>query len=55
MERIGQKVKIVLEGERYFTGIILEEDNHMIVIKDKYGERVTINKNSIMLMQEVGQ
>lgn len=51
IDRTGKKVRIILEGPRYYSGTILEEDDVTITIKDKFNELVTIGKNSLISLE----
>jgi len=53
MGREGVKVQIILSNNFSYTGIILNEDGFFIVIKDKFGERVDINKKDIQIIKEI--
>ena len=53
MEREGARVQIILSNNFSYTGVILSEDNFFIVIKDKFGERVSIGKKDIQVIKEV--
>ncbi len=50
-ERTGQHIRIILVGDRFYSGTILSEDEFLIVIKDKFGKEVSIGKNSIISME----
>ncbi len=52
-ERVGVKVQIILSNNFSYSGVILEEDNFFIVIRDKFGERVSIGKKDIQVIKEV--
>lgn len=52
-ERTGQRVRIILVGDRFYSGIILSEDNSLIVIKDKFGSEVSLGKASIISMEVI--
>ncbi len=52
-DRIGKKVKIILIGDRFYSGLILSEDNYLIVIKDKFENEVSIGKQSIISMEVI--
>ena len=49
--RTGQKVRIILVGNRFYSGVILSEDAALIVIKDKFGMEVSLGKGSIISME----
>ena len=50
-DRTGQKVRIILIGDRFYSGIIISEDEHLILIRDKFGELVSLGKGSIISME----
>ena len=50
-DRTGQRVRIILVGDRFYSGVILSEDNNLILIKDKFGNDVSLGKNSIISME----
>ena len=52
-DRIGQTVRIILVGNRFYTGKILEEDNNLILILDKFGKEVSLGKSSIISMEVI--
>ena len=52
-DRTGKKVRIILIGDRFYSGVILSEDDLLIVIKDKFGLEVSIGKNAIISMEEL--
>jgi small nuclear ribonucleoprotein (snRNP)-like protein len=49
--RTGQRVRIILTGNRFYSGTILSEDNLLIVIKDKFGVEVSLGKSAIISME----
>lgn len=51
MTKKGQKVRIVLVGNRYYSGEILDEQEHLIIILDKFKQEVSIGKGSIISME----
>jgi len=53
IDRKGKKVRIILTGNRYYSGIILDEDTNLIIIIDKFGVRVSLGKSSIISMEEL--
>ena len=53
MDRTGQRVRLILVGNRFYSGTILEEDENFLVIRDKFQELVTIGKGSIISFEEV--
>ena len=54
-DRTGQRVRIILVGDRFYSGIILSEDNSLIVIIDKFGAEVSLGKNSIISMEVLNE
>ena len=52
-DRTGKTVRIILVGDRFYSGKILEEEESLIIILDKFGHRVSIGKGSIISMEEI--
>jgi len=51
-DRTGQRVRIILIGDRFlFRGLFLSEDEHLIILKDKFNCEVSIGKASIISME----
>ncbi len=53
IERVGDKIQIILSNKFSYTGVILEEDDFFIVIRDKFGEKVSIGKKDIQVIKGV--
>jgi small nuclear ribonucleoprotein (snRNP)-like protein len=53
MERVGERVQIILSNNFSYTGTILEEDSFFIILKDRFGERVSIGKKDIQVIKVV--
>ena len=51
MDRTGQRVRIILLGDRFYSGKVLEENEITITILDKFGEQVTIGKNALISLE----
>lgn len=51
--RVGQQVQIILKNNFSYTGLILDEDNFFLVIRDKFGLRVSISKADVQVIKEV--
>lgn len=51
IDRTGQKVRIILVGNRFYSGTILREDDLLIVIRDKFGMEVSLGKSAIISME----
>lgn len=47
----GKRVFIKLKNGREYTGMVLETNSIWIAIKDKFGQRVTINKEELALIE----
>lgn len=50
---IGLKVKIILANNYYFIGKVTSADEDSIDIIDIKGQKVSLNKNSILTIQEI--
>lgn len=50
-DRTGQQVRIILTGDRFYSGTIISEDEFLIVIKDKFNKEVSIGKANIISME----
>lgn len=50
---IGFKVKIILTNNYYYVGVVLSADDESIDLKDFKGHLVSLNKRSILSIQEV--
>lgn len=48
-----KKIRIILIGNRYYSGYIISEDNLTITIIDKFGKEVTFGKQQIISMEEI--
>ena len=52
-EREGDRVHIILSNNFSYTGIILSDEQFFIVIKDKFGEKVSIGKKDIQVIKGI--
>ena len=52
-DRKGQRVRIILLGNRFYSGEILTEDESLIIIIDKFGVEVSLGKNAIISMEVI--
>ncbi len=52
---IGLKVKIILENNYYFIGKVISADKNTIDIIDIKNKKVSLRKESIISIQEVGE
>ena len=50
-DRTGQRVRIILVGDRFYSGKILSEEENLIVILDKFNNEVSLGKSSIISME----
>ncbi len=50
-DRTGQRVRIILIGDRFYSGLVLEESETMLTIKDKFGKEVSLGKASIISLE----
>ena len=53
MERVGKRFQIILSNNYSYTGLVLEEDNFFIVIKDIFGKHVSVGKKDIQVLKEI--
>ena len=51
----GLKVKIILNNEYYYVGLVLAADENYLDLKDIKGHLVSVSKDSISSIQEVSQ
>jgi len=49
---LNKQVKIVTRNNLHFTGRVLDVLENSLIILDKYGERVTLNFEIIMICSE---
>jgi small nuclear ribonucleoprotein (snRNP)-like protein len=52
---IGLKVKIILKNNYYYIGTVFNADADSVDLTDIKGKKVSISKNSIYSIQEVGE
>jgi hypothetical protein len=50
-DRTGKKVRVVLIGNRYYSGIIKNESDLVITLIDKFGSEVSIGKNALISLE----
>ena len=51
---VGLKVKIILSNSYYYIGLVLSADENSIDLRDIKNNLVSLSKNSILSIQEVG-
>jgi len=52
---IGRKVKIILNNDYYFIGKVVSADENSLDLIDFKNQNVSLTKDSISSIQEVGQ
>jgi len=50
-DRTGKRVRIILIGNRFYSGIIISENDLTITIKDKYNSEVSIGKSALISLE----
>ena len=50
-DRTGKKVRIILEGNRFYSGVVLNETDLILTIKDKFGSEVSIGKGALISLE----
>lgn len=50
-DKTGQRVRLILVGDRFYSGIVLEEDKNLLTILDKFGKEVSVGKTSIVSLE----
>ena len=53
MDRTGQRVRIILFGNRFYSGKVIEENDTTLTIIDKFNEQVTIGKNALISLEVI--
>ncbi len=53
-DRTGKHARLILVGNRFYSGIILSETDLFLTIKDKFGQEVSFGKASIISMEVSG-
>lgn len=52
-DRTGSKVRIILIGDRYYSGKIISENERTLTIIDKFGNEVTIGKEALISLEVI--
>ena len=52
---IGLRVKIILLNDYYYVGKVTNADEESLDLIDMHGKKVSLNKASILSIQEVSQ
>ena len=50
-DRTGKKVRIILVGNRFYSGVVISETDLILTIKDKFNSEVSIGKNSLVSLE----
>ena len=50
-DRLGKRVRIILVGDRFYSGTILSENELTLTIRDKFGSEVSIGKQSLISLE----
>lgn len=50
-DRTGKRVRLILVGDRFYSGIILSENETTITFRDKFGSEVTIGKAALVSLE----
>lgn len=53
VDRTGQRVRIILIGDRFYSGRVIEETETTITFIDKFGSEVTIGKDALISMEVI--
>lgn len=51
--KMSERVQIILSNNFSYTGVIINQDDFFIYLKDKFGEKVTIGKKDVQVIKEV--
>lgn len=51
--RVGERVTIILSNNFTYSGVILEEDDFFIIIKDKFGQKISLGKKDIQTIKGI--
>ena len=55
MNKIGKKISATLVNGYWFQGVVIDETKHKIIISDINGERVELNRNTIIALREMDE
>ncbi len=50
-DRVGKRVRIILIGNRFYSGKIISENETTITFIDKFGSEVTIGKSALISLE----
>lgn len=49
----GKRVRLILVGDRFYSGILISDSEHTITILDKFNKEVTIGKNALISLEVI--
>jgi hypothetical protein len=50
-DRTGKKIRLILFGDRFYSGTIKEETEILLTFIDKFGQEVSVGKNAIISLE----
>jgi len=50
-DRKNKRVRLILEGDRFYSGIITDEDELFYYLNDKFGKDVVIGKSHVISLE----
>ena len=50
-DRTGKRVRIILIGDRFYSGLVISEDENLLTFIDKFNSEVSVGKNSIISLE----
>lgn len=50
-DRKGKHIRLILVGNRFYSGIVSEETETMLTFKDKFGSEVSVGKSNIVSLE----
>ena len=50
-DRTGKKIRLILVGDRFYSGLVISEDENLLTFIDKFNSEVSVGKNSIISLE----
>jgi len=50
-DRINKRVRLILNGNRFYSGTITDEDEFFYYLNDKFGKDVVIGKSFVISLE----
>jgi len=50
-DRTGKRVRLILIGDRFYSGVIISENDLTITILDKFNSEVSIGKSALISLE----